>query len=223
MRTGFAVENNRILKAKKIEAVLNDYLNKEIKKYKILDIGAGDGSISSYFSKNNDVFCVDVMDQRKNKGAKFKEVKSAKLPFKNNEFDIVISNHVIEHIDEQETHLNEIKRVLKSNGICYISTPNWNFPIEPHYKLPLIHYLSKKLFIKILKVFGKYSEELYLLSYSEMKKKYSKNFEIVEYTSKILENPKKYHFSGKLIKYIPIFIIRKVLFLSPTNIFIIKK
>jgi len=47
-------------------------------------------------------------------------------PFKNNEFDIVIANHILEHIQEDKKFfglIREIHRILKLNGIFSIEVP----------------------------------------------------------------------------------------------------
>ena len=68
---GFAVSKNRILKARKIESVLSDYLDIEITNLDILDIGSGNGVVNSYFAtKKNRVTCVDIEDQRTDKKEK---------------------------------------------------------------------------------------------------------------------------------------------------------
>ncbi len=46
------------------------------------------------------------------------------IPFKSKSFDMVICLEVIEHIEEQERALFEMKRVLKEDGILIISSPN---------------------------------------------------------------------------------------------------
>ena len=50
----------------------------------------------------------------------------AKLPFENEQFDVVISFETIEHVDEttQNLFLKEIGRVLKKDGLLIMSTPN---------------------------------------------------------------------------------------------------
>lgn len=221
---GFATKKNRIIKAKKIEAILKNYLKKEIRNLKILDIGSGSGIISNYFSRNNDVFCVDVEDQRLDKSrSTFKKVSSEKLPFDDNFFDVVISNLVIEHIKNQELHLKEIRRILKNGGVCYLAAPNRLFPIEPHHKTPIIHWLPNKYFLKLLKFFGKYKEDIFLPSYFELVEKIKKCFNHQEYTHLVLKNPRKYFlkkipFERALQKF-----PAKLNFLAPTNIFILKK
>lgn len=46
-----------------------------------------------------------------------------KLPFKNSEFDLIICNHVLEHIDNDFKAMKEIYRVLKKNGIGILQVP----------------------------------------------------------------------------------------------------
>lgn len=47
-----------------------------------------------------------------------------KLPYKSNFFNVVIANHVIEHLVNVRLFVSEIYRVLKSNGYAIIATPN---------------------------------------------------------------------------------------------------
>lgn len=224
MKKGFVVSEKRKEKAKKIEAVLKDFLNSEIDNKKILDIGTGNGEIAEYFVKKNKVYSVDITDQRKNKNSKvvFKRINSEKVPFRKRFFDIVISNHVIEHLANQELHLRQIKKVLKNGGICYLATPNKLFPWETHYKVFLIHYLPKKIFNGLLNLLEKYEEDIYLLNYFKLKKLISKFFKIKEYTPEIIKYPDKFYSKFRLLDRLPAFIIKILKCISPTNIFILK-
>ena len=217
-------------KAKKIYAVISKSLDmSEIKNLKILEIGCGNGEIIEYFRKNdNEVFAIDVYDQICNSINKekinFKLVDSAQIPFHDKYFDIIISNHVVEHIKDQRTHLKEIRRCLKDSGMCYFATPNRNFFIEPHYRIPFIHYLPNKLFYKILKSVNKYEEDLYLLSYNRMKKLFnSADLKYIEYTSFVLKRPDSYNLEFKYFKFFPLFLLNILQIISPTNIFVLKK
>lgn len=62
-----------------------------------------------YQSKNVDFIPVDV---------------TKKLPFQDDEVDIIYCSEVIEHILEPELFLLEIKRVTKPNGYLILTTPN---------------------------------------------------------------------------------------------------
>jgi hypothetical protein len=60
--------------------------------------------------------------------------------FADGEFDLVVSNSVIEHVGnlrEQKRFAREIQRVGKR---YFVQTPNRRFVMEPHFLLPLFQY-----------------------------------------------------------------------------------
>jgi SAM-dependent methyltransferase len=133
---------SRQLKATKIERLLR--LNPD-RPLRILEIGCGSGGISNYFGTHpagHVVDAVDVIDTRVvNEGFSFQLVTGTELPFADETFDLVLSNHVIEHVGRdtsQLAHLREMRRVMKPDGIGYLAVPNrWRL-IEPHYRLGLL-------------------------------------------------------------------------------------
>lgn len=75
------------------------------------------------------------------------------LPFRDNAFDIVFSNSVIEHVGgtvDQQVFAREISRVGR---YYWVQTPNRRFPFELHLMMPLIHYLPKRLQSGVVKRF----------------------------------------------------------------------
>lgn len=78
------------------------------------------------------------------------------LPFSNHSFDLIIIQDVIEHLTDITDFYSEVKRILKGNGVIYLSTPNklsvFNFITDPHFGLPFIAILKrqsiKKYFLK---------------------------------------------------------------------------
>ena len=63
----------------------------------------------------------------------------------NQTFDIVISNHVIEHVNQHELYIRTLRRLMKPGAILFIACPNRLWPLEAHSRLPLIHYLPRPL------------------------------------------------------------------------------
>jgi SAM-dependent methyltransferase len=59
-----------------------------------------------------------------------------RLGFEDESFDVVISMEVIEHIAEQSVFLEEIKRVLRRNGVFILSTPERNFYDKGRFDFP---------------------------------------------------------------------------------------
>ncbi len=110
---------------------------------RLLEIGTGSGGIAHWFAihatRQCEVTAVDVCDNRLvHDGYSFQMVADVELPFDGASFDAVISNHVIEHVGDanaQQQHLNEVRRVMKSDGVGYLAVPNRWMLTEPHYRL----------------------------------------------------------------------------------------
>jgi len=138
-------ERSRLNKARKILAVLGDQALPPAGS--LLDIGTGSGWMAHHLARAAGlaVVGVDVADQREiREGFVFRLVQGVALPFESASFDLVVSNHVVEHLgglDAQRLHFAEIARVLKPDGVVYFAVPNkWSLT-EPHYRLPLLSWL----------------------------------------------------------------------------------
>jgi SAM-dependent methyltransferase len=80
-----------------------------------------------------------------------------KLPFKPNVYEAVICTQVLEHVKEPETVLKEILRVLKPNGILYLSAPQgWGVHQPPNdffrFTRYGLQYLMEKAGFTILSI-----------------------------------------------------------------------
>ncbi len=94
--------------------IVNKILEKE-SNWKVLDIGCG------YTANKNANTIADIQDLSKfYKDRNFVKITNDKLPFKDKEFDFVISSHVIEHVDNFEFFIKELERI-SSKG--YIELP----------------------------------------------------------------------------------------------------
>ena len=102
-------------------------INKSIK---VLEIGCGNGWAISYFSPNIECYAIDIGnfygESLKNRGVKFVtlDVNENNLPYQDQVFDLVMLNHVIEHISNYERLLKELHRVSLNGGYVYIRTPD---------------------------------------------------------------------------------------------------
>lgn len=111
----------------------------------VLDIASGEGYGSALLAKVAErVVGVDVSEEAVthakvrygvHKNLEFHVGSCTDIPAATGTFDVVVSFETIEHIDDYEKMLDEIKRVLKPDGILIISSPNKKtFTDDPQYK-----------------------------------------------------------------------------------------
>jgi SAM-dependent methyltransferase len=112
---------------------------------RLLDIGCGDGAYTTRLADGfNRVDAIDIQADRltlfteRIKGSPaahritIGEMSATKLDYPDNTFDLVTSIEVLEHVDELDQALREIRRVLKPGGRFAFTTPNRWFPFETH-------------------------------------------------------------------------------------------
>ncbi len=101
-------------------------------KLKMLDVGCSDGTSTLRLAgnlKNVEIHGLEVVEERVEKAIKqgiLAKVGRADehFPFPNDEFEVIISNQVIEHLNNQDMFLAEIYRVLKPGGFFMVCTAN---------------------------------------------------------------------------------------------------
>jgi len=119
----------------------------------LLDIGGGDGLISSNLQKVLPGLKITVLDLNREglqlareRGLDTVCASGIELPIKDNCIDTILSFSVIEHIEEDDRLIREISRVLKKDGRLILTTPGQDGVSFP--------FLSKKKNEKIQKNWG---------------------------------------------------------------------
>lgn len=104
-----------------------------VKEKRVLDIASGEGYGSFLLSNYaNYVYGVDIDEDSinesrikyKRNNLAFKVGSASNIPLEDNSVDVVVSFETIEHHDQHNQMLIEIKRVLKDDGVLIISSPD---------------------------------------------------------------------------------------------------
>jgi SAM-dependent methyltransferase len=104
---------------------------------RVLDIGCGIGTYVRRFRQyTDDVHGVDIEPDRVAEASRelpnIHLAPGEALPFPDDHFDVVFSNEVIEHVDDDRKTISEAVRVTKPGGTIVIFAPNRLYPFETH-------------------------------------------------------------------------------------------
>ena len=117
------------------------------KNTKILQIGSGPEDVINHFGIGKRHAIDPLADFYKSKfnldysNLKFIQARGEDLPFKDNFFDIVILANVLDHVENPDKVLSEIKRVLKTEGVFHFE-----------------NLFYQKKFIRFAKIWGVFKE-----------------------------------------------------------------
>jgi ubiquinone/menaquinone biosynthesis C-methylase UbiE len=96
----------------------------------VADLGCGAGNLIAYFDgvpyigMDLSSLMLEKARMRRREGVQFVRGGVEQLPFKDGSLKCVFCSEVIEHVLEPERLMDEIRRVLHSNGTAVISIPN---------------------------------------------------------------------------------------------------
>ncbi len=155
----------------------------EGQKGRILDLGCGLGKLTKAIKKNRpdlEIYGCDISREAIKKAKKdsqkvhFRVGSSDCLPYKENFFDAVFARHVLEHLEEIDLMMSEVKRVLKKKGNFYSITPLEGSPFT-------FEYWARKIEL-IKQARDKYSGHLHFFSFKDLRGVIEKsNFRVENY------------------------------------------
>lgn len=145
----------------KVQALIEDALA-EHGKARILDLGGTETYwlIGEDFLRENrdrlEITLVNLQQEAVEDPELFRSVAGdATDPhlFAGDEFDLVHSNSVIEHVGDSAQMVRFASNVKRLSKRYYVQTPNYWFPYEPHFRFPGFQYLPEKLRIALIRRF----------------------------------------------------------------------
>jgi len=148
-------------KVEKYQQIIRDeewkWLSNEIPKgAKFLDVGCGAGYAMQKASDDLNCDCIGVDPEPGAHGVgrylkdmvadeKILQGFAEDIPFEEKCFDVVFSSHVLEHVNDEQKSLQEMKRVLKDDGVLIIGMPTATMTV--------ISFLSQLIFLTHARVY----------------------------------------------------------------------
>lgn len=112
---------------------ITEYLNK-LRPGKILDIGCGLGWILSTLNEEWDKNGVEISKFASIHASKYGKIYNGQFEnYEAENFDVIIMNHVIEHLEEPVKALKKINKILKKNGVLILGTPDFDSAAARRY------------------------------------------------------------------------------------------
>jgi SAM-dependent methyltransferase len=107
---------------------------------RILDAGCGDGINLSFFARlasargwSSRIVGADYSPLRLARagayGAFLMRTSISALPFDSGVFDVIVCNHVLEHVPDDQAAMRELRRVVRPGGLVIIGVPNEGSPL----------------------------------------------------------------------------------------------
>ena len=102
----------------------------------ILEIGSGAGGILTYLTESKHRHAIDPLEnfyasvpkfiEQRDNSVNYLSAKGENIPFEDKMFDFIIMDNVLDHCDNPNKVMEEVKRVLKNNGTIYFKQNTYN-------------------------------------------------------------------------------------------------
>lgn len=136
--------------------MLTEYLKRHgvsLHQKKVLDLGSGLGGYTlEWQACGGHVVALDLATSSpavREADIPFVSSDAHFLPFVSATFDVVFCASLIEHVRRPDWLLCEVRRVLRSGGICYLSFPPFYSPRGGHEFSPF-HYLGERVALRLV-------------------------------------------------------------------------
>lgn len=204
---------------------------------RLLEIGCGAGLMTEHFARAcRTVVAVDI-DAEALRVARARHpaehvlyalMDSQRHALAPETFDVVVCNHVYEHVPDAARLMDEIERLLAPQGICYFGAGNRLTWMEPHYRLPLLSVVPKWMAHPYLRWFRAQRH------YYETHRTYwglkalVARFHRVDYTLKVIAAPERFAAEdllrpGSARQRLASFLARRFYWACPTFLWVLRR
>lgn len=202
-----------------------------------LDLGCGDGLISRVLAEHvASVVGVDIDPQNVWRAATLPAIcggfaqvdREGRLAVRDDSVDVVVCAQVYEHTCDQSALVEDIWRVLRPGGICFLSGPNRLAVMEEHYWLPFLSWLPSPWANRYVRLFNRHDTyDVKPLFYWQLRGLLGR-FHLVDYNYRLLQSPSQFAMTRQLgslrwISQLPPFLLYALLPILPNYNWILVK
>ncbi|MEU8172838.1 class I SAM-dependent methyltransferase [Microbispora hainanensis] len=201
-------EDKRRRKAAKIIAVLAHFLGRDAAKpgealagLTVGDVGCSAGFIADELAaagaRRTLGLDIDVPGLRKASdrfGGRvgFVCADGSRLPFPDGSIDVLVFNHIYEHVVDPDAVIADMHRVLSDDGVLYLGLGNRLGIMEPHYKLPFLSYLPPAAADRYVRAFGRADHYYERFRTRPGLRRMLADFHVWDYTFPVLAAPERF-------------------------------
>lgn len=198
-------EAHRRGKAAKMLAVLTHFRGtSDVDGLKVVDLGCSTGFIADEFRHAGaTTFGIDIdrpglaaARTRFENRIGFVCADGEQAPFPDGAADVVIFNHIYEHVVDADAVVAEIARILAPEGVVYLGLANKWGVMEPHYNLPFLSWLPYRLADRYVSLFGRADAYHERFRSARNLRRMTEAFEVWDYTETILVEPHRFAAQG---------------------------
>jgi ubiquinone/menaquinone biosynthesis C-methylase UbiE len=105
----------------------------------VIDVGCGTGYGTAHLAEvAKSIIGIDLSKsainwaKRRYPGVHYVQMDAQKLEFPDRTFDLIFSSENFEHLADQKSHVKELARILRADGLCFVATPNPELSTDSH-------------------------------------------------------------------------------------------
>jgi len=157
-------DESRRRKARKMASIVQHFLGVEdLRGLRVVDVGCSGGIVADELhAAGAEVIGLDIDRPGLTKAqgsfgrdVAFVAADSQRVPLRSGSAHVVICNHVYEHVVDAEALFGELRRIVRPGGVLYLGLGNRLGVVEPHYRLPFLSWLPRRLAHRYVRATGR--------------------------------------------------------------------
>jgi ubiquinone/menaquinone biosynthesis C-methylase UbiE len=192
---------SRLTKARKLLSVILHFLGRsDLHGLRVADVGCSTGFIADELTRaGGRTIGIDIdrpglamAAERFGDRVLFTLAEGDALPLPDRSVDVIVFNHIYEHVVDPDAVVTELHRVLSDDGVIYLGLGNRLGVMEPHYKLPFLSYLPPALADRYVRASGRAEHYHERFRTRPGLRRLVRGFNVWDYTFSVIREPGRF-------------------------------